>query len=192
MEAIPKYECKSPGWVEVICGSMFSGKTEELLRRVRRAEFARQNIKVFKPEIDNRYGVEEVVSHDSTKTPAIPVKKASEILINLDGKENVVAIDEAQFFDEELIQVSLILANKGVRVIIAGLDIDYLGRPFGPMPELLAVAEFVTKVHAICTQCGGLSHHSHRTVEQDGQVLIGEKDSYTPLCRRCFNLNKNG
>jgi thymidine kinase len=173
------------GWIEVICGSMFSGKTEELIRRIRRAEFANQSLIMFKPELDNRYSKDKVVSHQGTAYQAILVKKSSEILERW-NKELVVAIDEAQFFDEELVEVCNQLANQGVRVILAGLDMDFQGVPFGPMPKLLAAAEYVSKVHAICVSCGNLAQFSHRTVEDSGQVLVGAVDKYRPLCRSCY------
>lgn len=176
------------GWIEVVCGSMFSGKTEELLRRIRRANFASQKIELFKPAIDVRYAEEEVVSHDSTSMISTPVHNSAEILIyvNLETVE-VVGIDEVQFFDEGIVEVCNKLADSGIRVIVAGLDMDYLGSPFASMPRLMAVAEYVTKTHAICVKCGDLAQFSHRLVVNDKQVLLGEKDSYEPLCRRCFN-----
>jgi thymidine kinase len=175
------------GWIEVICGSMFSGKTEELLRRIRRAQFAKQKIELFKPAMDTRYAETELVSHDASAMPSTPVHNASEILlyVSLDTVE-VVGIDEIQFFDEGIVEVCNQLANAGIRVIVAGLDMDYLGNPFGPMPKLMAIAEYVSKVHAICTHCGDLAHYSHRIIEGDKQVLLGEKDAYEPLCRYCF------
>jgi len=175
------------GWIELICGSMFSGKTEELIRRIRRAQFAKQKIELFKPAIDTRYAETEMVSHDATALPSTPVHNAAEILlyVSMDTVE-VVGIDEAQFFDEGIVAVCNQLANDGIRVIVAGLDMDYLGNPFGPMPKLMAIAEYVSKVHAICTRCGDLAHYSHRTVANDKQVLLGEKDAYEPLCRGCF------
>lgn len=174
------------GWIEVICGSMFSGKTEELIRRLKRARIARQKVEIFKPIIDTRYSEEEVVSHDENSIMSTPVSSSSNILL-LTSEVEVVGIDEAQFFDMGLIEVCNKLAEQGMRVIVAGLDIDYLGRPFGPIPGLLATAEYVTKVHAICVRCGNLAHHSHRITEGDKLVQLGETDSYEPLCRRCFN-----
>ncbi len=176
------------GWIEVICGSMFSGKTEELLRRIRRAEFARQNIELFKPAIDIRYDETEVVSHNDNSRVSTPVHNSSEILlyVNMDMVE-VVAIDEVQFFDDGIVEVCTTLANAGIRVIVSGLDMDFLGNPFGPMPNLMSVAEYVSKQHAICVRCGDLAHHSHRIVSSKDQLLLGEKESYEPLCRRCFN-----
>jgi thymidine kinase len=173
------------GWIEVICGSMFSGKTEELLRRLNRARIARQRVEIFKPGIDTRYDVINVVSHDARSIPSTPVESSSRILLMTHDVE-VVGIDEAQFFDEELPSVCNTLANQGIRVIAAGLDMDFLGKPFGPMPALISIAEYVTKVHAICMNCGDLAQYSHRIVAQEQQVLLGEKDNYEPLCRRCY------
>lgn len=179
----------SKGWIEVVCGSMFSGKTEELLRRIKRARFANQEIELFKPAIDTRYDEVEVVSHDATAMVSTPVHNSAEILLYVNmEKVQVVAIDEVQFFDDEIVSVCNKLANAGIRVIVAGLDMDYLGNPFGPMPQLMAVAEYVTKVHAICAHCGDLAQNSHRLVANQQQVMLGEKDSYEPLCRRCFQL----
>lgn len=178
------------GWIEVICGSMFSGKTEELIRRLKRAQFAKQKIEIFKPQIDTRYHEENVVSHQGNEILSTPVSSSSTILL-LANDVDVIGIDEAQFFDLELINVCNQLANSGVRVIVAGLDMDYKGNPFGPMPGLLASAEYVTKVHAICMNCGGLAHISHRKTEETNLVLLGETDSYEPLCRDCFNDSKN-
>lgn len=174
------------GWVEVICGSMFSGKTEELIRRIRRAEIANQRLLLFKPKIDNRYSEGKVVSHRGTDFNAHVVEKADEILAIWDG-ELVVAIDEAQFFDAPIVFVVNQLARKGVRVIVAGLDMDYQGVPFGPMPHLLAISEYVTKVHAICVDCGNLAQYSHRTAIEKEQVLVGATEKYKPLCRSCFS-----
>lgn len=173
------------GWIEVICGSMFSGKTEELIRRLRRAEFARQKVEIFKPGLDTRYDEVNVVSHEGTTIRSTPVPNSSNLLL-LAGDIQVVGIDEAQFFDEGLPMVCEQLANQGVRVIVAGLDMDFQGRPFGPMPHLMAMAEFVTKVHAICMHCGELATFSHRTHVSQELVLLGETDSYEPLCRNCF------
>jgi thymidine kinase len=170
----------------VICGSMFSGKTEELIRRLKRVEFAQQALLLFKPTIDNRFDDKKIVSHKGSSFHAIAVSQASEILHHWKD-ERVVAIDEAQFFDLELIQVLNDLAKKGVRVIVAGLDMDYLGQPFGPMPTLLCSAEYVTKVHAICVSCGNLAQFSHRTSKKDGQVLVGATENYQPVCRTCYN-----
>jgi len=173
------------GWIEVICGSMFSGKTEELIRRLKRAKIARQKVEIFKPEIDKRYDEINVVSHDENAIMSTPVQSASQILL-LTNDVNVVGIDEAQFFDNELPAVCNQLASSGIRVIVAGLDMDYLGKPFGPMPELIAIAEDVTKVHAICMSCGDLAQYTHRMVKDDHLVMLGESESYEPLCRRCY------
>ena len=179
---------KNKGWIEVVCGSMFSGKTEELLRRIRRATFANQKIELFKPAIDVRYDETDVVSHDETSMVSTPVHNSSEILlyVNMETVE-VVGIDEVQFFDDGVVDVCNQLANNGIRVVVAGLDMDFAGNPFGCMPKLLAVAEYVTKTHAICVKCGDLAQFSHRLVASDRQVLLGEKDSYEPLCRHCYN-----
>jgi thymidine kinase len=179
------------GWIEVICGSMFSGKTEELIRRLRRAEFARQRVEIFKPSVDTRYADSEVVSHDSTSIRSTPVPSSSNLLL-LAGDIEVVGIDEAQFFDDGLPQVCAELASQGVRVIAAGLDMDFLGRPFGPMPQLMSMAEYVTKVHAICMRCGALANFSHRTSASADLVVLGEKDHYEPLCRACFDAARAG
>jgi len=169
---------------------MFSGKTEELIRRLKRARIAQQKVEIFKPKLDNRYDEVNVVSHDANFIPSTPVESASRILL-LAGDVEVIGIDEAQFFDDELPNVCAALANRGVRVIVAGLDMDYLGQPFGPLPQLMATAEYVTKVHAICMKCGNLANHSHRTVDVSSRILLGEQDSYVPLCRSCFNDEKN-
>ncbi|HNS16259.1 MAG TPA: thymidine kinase [Bacteroidales bacterium] len=173
------------GYIEVICGSMFSGKTEELIRRLNRAKIARQRVEIFKPEVDKRYDDEKVVSHDAKSIQSTPVQSASQILL-LTNDVDVVGIDEAQFFDAELVNVCNHLADNGIRVIVAGLDIDYLGKPFGPLPDLMATAEFVTKVHAICIRCGNLAHYSYRTIDDNKRVVLGERESYEPLCRSCF------
>ncbi|MEN8224683.1 MAG: thymidine kinase [Bacteroidota bacterium] len=173
------------GWIEVICGSMFSGKTEELIRRLKRARIAQQKVEIFKPVIDTRYDEEDVVSHDANTIRSTPVQSANQIIL-MANDFDVVGIDEAQFFDDELSAVCNTLANNGIRVIVAGLDMDYLGKPFGPIPELMAIAEYVTKVHAICPICGDLANYSHRMVDQDGQVMLGETDVYEPLCRKHF------
>ena len=178
---------RKSGCIEVVCGSMFSGKTEELIRRLRRAQFARQEIAIFKPVIDKRYSDVEVVSHDAHKLTSTPVASPAELLERVGPEIQVVGVDEAQFFDETLVDVCQTLANRGVRVIVAGLDTDYLGQPFGPMPRLMAVAEDVQKVHAICVRCGALANHSHRLSKSEDLVLLGEKDVYEPLCRECFN-----
>lgn len=169
----------------MICGCMFSGKTEELIRRMKRAEFANQKVEIFKPMFETRYDEKDVVSHDRNSIHSTPVQHSSQILLLAQDTE-VVGIDEAQFFDEDLPKVATELANNGTRVIVAGLDLDYLGRPFGPMPNLLAHAEFVTKVHAICIKTGNLAHHSYRIAEGDNLVQLGEKESYIPLSREAF------
>lgn len=174
------------GWIEVICGSMFSGKTEELIRRLRRAEFAKQKVEIFKPSVDTRYAEAEVVSHDASSIRSTPVPSSSNLLL-LAGDSQVVGVDEAQFFDEGLPLVCEQLAGQGIRVIVAGLDMDFQGRPFGPMPQLMAMAEYVTKVHAICMACGDLANFSHRTTANESLIVLGETDSYRPLCRRCFH-----
>ncbi len=177
------------GWVEVIAGSMFSGKTEELIRRLRRAEIAQQKVEIFKPEVDVRYSEEEVVSHDSNSIISTPVENSGNILL-LTSDVDVVGIDEAQFFDSGLVEVCEKLANSGIRVIVAGLDMDFKGKPFGPMPALMASAEYVTKVHAICMKCGNLAHFSHRLNSEEKQVMLGEKAEYEPLCRACYSKLK--
>ncbi|MCB0760115.1 MAG: thymidine kinase [Flavobacteriales bacterium] len=173
------------GWIEVVCGCMFSGKTEELIRRMKRAEFARLRVEIFKPQVDTRYSDDEVVSHDKNTIVSTPIDHSSQLLL-LTSEIDVVGIDEAQFFDEGLPEVCTQLANSGIRVIVAGLDLDYLGRPFGPMPQLLALAEYVTKVHAICVQTGNHAHHSYRITDSNSLVELGEKDSYVPLSREAF------
>ena len=173
------------GSVEVIAGSMFSGKTEELIRRLRRAVFAGLKVEIFKPSIDTRYSETSVVSHDEKSIPSTPVGNATSILLLAAGVE-VVGIDEAQFFDNSLVEVCTTLADGGTRVIVAGLDMDFAGNPFGPMPALMAVAEYVSKVHAICVRCGNLANYSHRKIEDDKVVVLGEKDIYEPLCRSCY------
>ena len=165
---------------------MFSGKTEELIRRLKRAQFAKQKVEIYKPCIDIRYSDDKVVSHDSTSIPSIPIDTPSRML-NISEDVEVVGIDEAQFFDETIVEVVQTLANKGVRVIIAGLDTDFLGKPFGPMPALMAVAEDIQKVHAICVKCGSPANHSHRLIANNELVVLGEKDEYEPLCRHCYN-----
>ena len=174
-----------PGSIEVVCGSMFSGKTEELIRRVKRAQIARQNIIIFKPTIDIRYSREDVVSHNRTAIQAIPVEH-SRLILRMGKDTEVIAIDEAQFFDDGIVDVCNALANMGKRVIVAGLDMDYLGKPFGPMPNLLSIADEVTKTRAICMRCGRLASFSYRIAENDQQVLLGEKSEYMPLCRTCY------
>lgn len=173
------------GWIEVICGSMFSGKTEELIRRLRRAQFARQKVEIFKPTIDVRYDNEKVVSHDAREIRSTPVPAAANILSLAEGCD-VVAIDEAQFFDDDIVRVCNELANKGVRVIVAGLDMDFKGNPFGPMPDLMATAEYVTKVHAVCTRTGNLAQYSYRKAKSNDLVLLGELDEYEPLSRAAY------
>lgn len=185
LEQIPS-ESRRFGWIEVICGSMFSGKTEELIRRLKRVEFAQQKLVLFKPDIDNRYSNSEVVSHKGSSLKAIVVKNSASIISQW-NHEKVVAIDEIQFFDEGIVDVCNELAEKGVRVIAAGLDMDYLGKPFGPISSLLCIAEYVTKVHAICVTCGNLAHYSHRITKDEGQVLVGAIEKYEPLCRSCYN-----
>ncbi|MFM2208000.1 MAG: hypothetical protein RL213_1975 [Bacteroidota bacterium] len=178
------------GHIEVICGCMFSGKTEELIRRLKRAKIARQKVEIFKPKVDVRYDDTKVVSHDSNSIHSTPVDSSEQILLMV-SEVDVVGIDEAQFFDEGLPAVCRQLADRGLRVIVAGLDMDYLGKPFGPIPSMLAVAEYVTKVHAICIKCGNLANFSHRTVSSDSRILLGEQESYVPLCRPCYN-QENG
>ncbi len=173
------------GWIEVICGSMFSGKTEEVIRRLRRAQFARQRVEIFKPALDRRFSRQEVVSHDENTIPSTPVDTAAQILL-LAGEADVVAVDEAQFFGMELVDVCERLARGGKRVIVAGLDQDYRGQPFEPIPQLMAVAEHVTKLHAICVVCGAPANHSQRLTQSDQRVVLGAKDAYEPRCRRCF------
>ena len=178
-------ESHRPGRIEVVCGSMFSGKTEELIRRMKRAKFAKQRVEIFKPAMDVRYSVEDVVSHDQNSIPSTPIDTSSSILL-LASNIDVVGIDEAQFLDQGLIDVCNQLANKGIRVIVAGLDMDFQGKPFGPIPGLCAIADEVVKVHAICVKCGALAYISHRLVDNDKRVLLGEKQTYEPLCRECY------
>jgi len=173
------------GWIEVICGSMFSGKTEELIRRLKRAQFANQKIEIFKPMVDTRYDDEKVVSHDSNEIHSTPVPAAANIPLLASGCD-VVGIDEAQFFDDEIVQVCNDLANSGIRVIVAGLDMDFQGKPFGPMPYLMATAEYVTKVHAVCTRTGNLAHYSYRKTDDENLVVLGEKSEYEPLSRAAY------
>ena len=173
------------GSVEVICGSMFSGKTEELIRRMRRAQFAKQKVEIFKPAMETRYSEENIVSHDQNAIPCTPVEHSGNILLLSSGRD-VIGIDEAQFFDDGISQICNQLANQGIRVIVAGLDMDYKGNPFGPMPALCAIADDVTKVHAICVECGQLAGYSHRLVHNEKLVLLGEREEYQPLCRNCF------
>lgn len=173
------------GRVEVICGSMFSGKTEELIRRMKRAKFARQKVEIFKPSIDTRYSEEDVVSHEGNVITSTPVENAASILL-MGSDCDVLGIDEAQFFDSQIVDVCNDLANRGIRVIVAGLDLDFKAQPFGPMPQLCAIADEVTKVHAICVRCGALAYVSHRIVAGDRQVMLGETHEYEPLCRECY------
>ena len=175
------------GWIEVVCGPMFSGKTEELIRRVKRSKIARQKVELFKPDIDKRYHDVNIVSHDAHEINSIPVASSVELLSLCSDDVEVIGIDEAQFFDQAIIDVCHTLANKGIRVIVAGLDKDFLGKPFGPMPDLMAIAEYVTKIHAICIECGDLASYSYRTVADVSQIRLGEKESYLPLCRACYN-----
>lgn len=179
-------DSKKRGWIEVITGSMFSGKTEELIRRLRRAKIANQKVEIFKPEIDKRFSENEVISHDANSIMSTPVSSSGNILL-LSTDVDVIGIDEAQFFDSNLAFVCNELANRGVRVIVAGLDMDFRGVPFGPIPALMATAEYVTKVHAICIQCGNLAQFSYRKDLSEKVVLVGEKDLYEPLCRSCYS-----
>ena len=181
----PWFVPSNVGWIEVICGGMFSGKTEELIRRAKRAYIAGQQVVVVKPTVDNRYSVSEVVSHNQSALPGIQVDTADQIIL-LTSSAKVVCIDEAQFFDDRIIDVVNTLANDGKRVILAGLDMDFEGRPFEPMPQLLAIAEYVTKLHAICAESGVMAHYSQRVVENKDKVLVGEKDAYEPRARHCF------
>ena len=174
------------GWIEVVCGSMFSGKTEELIRRLKRAKIANMRVGIFKPEIDVRYDAGKIVSHNENMAAAFPVPNALEIL-NAAEEYNVVGVDEAQFFDDKIVHVCETLANKGKRVIVAGLDMDYTGKPFGPIPQLLSVANYVTKLHAVCMQCGGIASYSYRTTQNTDQVVLGEKEHYEARCRNCFH-----
>ena len=183
----PHFKGQRSGWIEVVCGCMFSGKTEELIRRLRRAKIANQKVEIFKPKIDTRYDETEVVSHNSNSIHSTPISDARKIL-ELCNDCEVVGIDEAQFFGPELTDVCQKLALRGIRVIVAGLDMDFKGVPFGPMPHLLAVAEYITKVHAICQHCGNLATHSYRLTADGDQVLLGEKDSYEPRCRTCYSM----
>lgn len=175
------------GRVEVICGSMFSGKTEELIRRMKRAQFAKQKVDIFKPAIDTRYSDEDVVSHEGNSISSTPVESSASILL-MGSDTDVIGIDEAQFFDDGIVDVVNELAGRGIRVIVAGLDLDFKGKPFGPMPALCAVADEVTKVHAICVRCGALAYVSHRIVAGDKQVMLGETHEYEPLCRACYAM----
>ncbi|MEM1134687.1 MAG: thymidine kinase [Bacteroidota bacterium] len=177
------------GWIEVVCGSMFSGKTEELIRRVRRAIIAQQKVKIFKPAFDTRYHEDHVVSHDKNSLHSIAVK-TSKALLDFVNEGDVIAIDEAQFFDDAIVEICALLANRGHRLIICGLDMDFEGKPFGAMPSLMSIAEFVTKLHAICAQCGDVASYSFRLVTSTDKVLIGEKDAYEARCRKCFKMGK--
>jgi len=183
----PHFKGQRRGWIEVVCGCMFSGKTEELIRRLRRAKIAEMKVEVYKPKIDTRYDETAIVSHDTTSLLAQPVGDSSKLL-EISPDTTVVGVDEAQFFDMELPSVCQELALRGIRVIVAGLDMDFRGVPFGPMPALLAVAEYVTKVHAICVHCGNLATHSYRLAEEDSVVLLGEKGQYEPRCRSCYQM----
>ncbi|HYE14597.1 MAG TPA: thymidine kinase [Pyrinomonadaceae bacterium] len=185
-EHLSKVGHNSPGWVEVIAGSMFSGKSEELIRRLRRAKIARLKVQVFKPDIDVRFSRDHIVSHSEMRHESSVVETAAEILALVEPGTEVVGIDEGQFFDNDLVHVANTLADRGVRVIVAGLDQDYTGRPFGPMPQLLAIAEYITKTHAICVRCGQPANYSQRIVEVEGQVVVGAADAYEARCRRCF------
>jgi thymidine kinase len=180
----PDFRGEKRGWIEVICGSMFSGKTEELIRRLKRVKIANLSVEIFKPAIDVRYDNTRIVSHDTNAIQSIPVPCSADILAKI-GDVDVVGIDEAQFFDEGITDVCITLANRGVRVIVAGLDMDFQGKPFGQMPQLLAIADYITKLHAICVKCGNIAHISYRTVATGGQVLLGEKDKYEARCRVC-------
>ena len=172
------------GWLEVVCGSMFSGKTEELIRRLKRAQIANLKVAIYKPATDTRFDKEKVVSHDANSIPSIPIENVNDIL-SLATNADVVGIDEAQFFEPEIIAICEALVMQGKRVIVAGLDMDYLGKPFGPMPQLLAIGDFITKLHAICVQCGHLANVSYRTSAEEGTVVLGEKNNYEPRCRIC-------
>ena len=183
----PHYRGQRSGWIEVICGSMFSGKTEELIRRLKRTKIANQRVEIFKPQLDTRYDNARVVSHDANSILSTPIDHSSKLLSLAQGYE-VIGIDEAQFFDVDLADVCQELALQGVRIIVAGLDMDYRGKPFGPMPALLAVAEYITKVHAICPHCGNLATHSYRLSADSSDILLGEKDIYEPRCRTCYNM----
>lgn len=183
----PAFKNQRSGWIEVICGSMFSGKTEELIRRLKRAKFANQTVIIYKPQVDDRYADDKVVSHDSNAIESQSIKIPEE-LFQVGDKVDVIGIDEAQFFDKSLTKICEHLAIRGKRIIIAGLDMDYKGEPFGPMPDLLAIAEYITKVHAICPHCGNLATHTYRTIDSDKRVLVGEKEAYEPRCRMCYAM----
>ena len=186
----PHVQGEKVGWIEVICGSMFSGKTEELIRRLKRAQIANRSVEIFKPMIDNRYSETEIVSHDARKIVSTPISHSTNILVLAEGIE-VVGIDEAQFFDDQLPYVCEQLALRGTRVVVAGLDMDYKGVPFGVIPSLMAIAEYVTKLHAICMQCGNIATHSYRLVHNEDRIMVGEKESYEPRCRKCYQLGEN-
>ncbi|MBI4646758.1 MAG: thymidine kinase [Bacteroidia bacterium] len=173
------------GWIEVIVGSMFSGKTEELIRRLKRAKYAKQRVEIFKPIIDTRYSEEQVVSHDANAIRSTPLSSSANILL-LANNVDVIGIDEAQFFDNGLVEVCNSIANQGIRIIVAGLDMDFRGNPFGPIPGLMAIAEYITKVHAICMRCGNLAQYSHRKTDTEKLIVLGETDIYEPLCRKCY------
>lgn len=183
----PHFKGQRSGWIEVICGSMFSGKTEELIRRLKRAKIANQKVEIYKPKVDTRYDEANVVSHDANSILATAIDNPYKLLEDTEGVE-VIGIDEAQFFDKNLTEVCQKLALRGIRVVVAGLDMDFRGEPFGPVPQLLAVAEYITKVHAICSHCGNLATHSYRKVVNGDQVMLGEKDTYEPRCRTCYAM----
>jgi thymidine kinase len=185
----PNIKGERRGWIEVICGSMFSGKTEELIRRLKRAKIAHLNVEIFKPSMDIRFHEKNIVSHNENTIPSTPIENSQALLLMADQVE-VIGIDEAQFFDEELPEVCDQLASKGIRVIVAGLDMDYTGKPFGPMPKMLAKADFITKLHAICLKCGNIANYSYRKKTLDPQILLGEKELYEPRCRNCFQLKE--
>jgi thymidine kinase len=184
----PNIKGERRGWIEVICGSMFSGKTEELIRRLKRAMIANLKVKIFKPSMDIRFDEAKIVSHDTNSIISTPIDHSRQIL-DLSGDADVVALDEAQFFDDEIIEICDELAVRGIRVIVAGLDMDYLGKPFGPMPCLMAKADYVTKLHAICVQCGHIANYSYRKISNQDKIMLGEKDVYEPRCRRCYLLD---
>ncbi len=183
----PGFRGQRSGWIEVICGSMFSGKTEELIRRLKRAKIANQKVQIFKPKKDTRYHNQEVVSHDENSIDSIPIERSEEIYNHI-LDNSVIGIDEAQFFDDKLPEVCQKMAIRGLRVIVAGLDMDFQGKPFGPIPNLLATAEYITKVHAICPHCGTLATHSYRLSDEVDTVVLGEKDKYEPRCRVCYEM----
>lgn len=182
----PNIRNTKKGWIEVVCGSMFSGKTEELIRRLRRAQIAHLNVEIFKPTIDTRYDETDIVSHNENRIKSTPVENSQQILL-LAQEVDVVGIDEAQFFDREMPGVAETLAARGIRVIVAGLDMDFMGRPFGPMPDILAMADYITKLHAICVVCGDIANFSYRKSVSDATVLLGETDVYEPRCRNCYH-----